>query len=621
MSTTNDANADQITNLYQALLGRSPDQAGLQFWDDTGLSTQAIQAEFLRSPEYRTKSIDDLYGNVLGREPDAGGLDYWNQTGLDTSQIQSEMLKSPEYKSSVQGLYSDVFGRQPDSTGLNYWQNSGLGVPQIKQEFMQSPEYSAGVSNLYRSVLDRQPDASGQMFWQTSGLGLPDMAQQFMNSPEYIKDSGYESNLIASLRAANKDPMTNNPGVTLLDNPKNSTLTLNFNKPVPTGLSNRPEKLKITPTTPTPYNPDTTGGGGGGGGGGNGGGGGPIVIGPGGGGGGGGGIVIGPGGGNDTVVDDDKDTDGLDDLIDSLTGGDQDTSTGGNDTVVGDDDKDTDGLDDLIDSLTGGNQDTSTGGNDGLNADDTVDTTDYYDANADEIAQLYRDIFGREPDEGGLEFWDETGLSADDIAEWFRSSDEYASLNDAGDIPDYTNDLWGDDTGGDNTGGDNTGGSDIVDTFDPVEDVTTDDADADAIAQLYRDILGREPDEGGLDFWDQTGLSADDIAEWFRGSDEYASMNADPDVPDYTNDLYGDDTGVNTDVGIDLGQADDLGGLLEMYDPLDGSSPIVFDLKGEDYGTNFGSDWLMDALFGGDFSGGGGGGGGTNSLLHAIALE
>ena len=568
MATSDDANADQITNLYQTLFGRAPDQGGLQFWDDTGLSSQAIQAEFLRSPEYRTKSIGDLYGNVLGREPDAGGLDYWNQSGLDTSQIRSEMVKSPEYKTSVQGLYSDVFGRQPDSTGLNYWQNSGAGVPQIKQEMVQSPEYSAGVANLYRGILGRQPDSSGQMFWQTSGLGLPDMAQQFMNSPEYIKDSGYQSNLIASLRAADKDPLTNNPGVKLLENPKNSTLTLNFNKPVPKGLSNRPEKLKVTPTTPTPYNQDTTGGGGGGGGGN-----GPIVIGPG-------------NGGNGTVIS---------------SGGDDTIS--GDDTIVGDDGKDTDGLNDLIDSLTGNNQASVDGGDDDVNTED---------ADADAIAALYRDILGREADEGGLEFWDQTGLSAEEIADWFRASDEYASLNNQADVPDYTDDLWGDggtddggtDDGGNDSGGNDSGGTDDGGNDDPLGD----DADADAITQLYREIFGRDPDEGGLKFWDETGLSADQIADYFRGSDEYASMNADAGAPDDSNDLLSDD--FNSGSGIDLGQANDLGGMFEMYDPLDDPSSIQFDLGGGgDLNLDVGSDWLMNAIFG-DITGGGGGSGG-----------
>ncbi|NDG05504.1 MAG: hypothetical protein EB121_09215, partial [Alphaproteobacteria bacterium] len=36
----------------------------------------------------------------------------------------------------------------------------------------------------------------------------------------------YQSELIRMLREANKDPLSNNPGVKLLDNPKNSTLTL-----------------------------------------------------------------------------------------------------------------------------------------------------------------------------------------------------------------------------------------------------------------------------------------------------------------------------------------------------------------------------------------------------------
>lgn len=437
----------------------------------------------------------------------------------------------------VSDLYQDVFGRLPDSNGLNFWQNSGLAAPQIKQEFFQSPEYSAGVSNLYRSVLGRQPDAAGQMYWQTSGVGLPDMTQHFQDSPEYVNDGSYQSNLIASLRAANSDPMTNNPGVDLLDNPENSKLTLNFNKPVPTGLSNRPEKLKIKPVDPTPLVPDTPvgggGGGGGSGGGGSGGGGGPIIIGP-----------------SDPVVDDNTGTDdGSDDSWsewddytdtgddsvtddDSWSEWDDYTDTGndsiGDDSVVGDDDKDTDGLDDLINDLIGNNQDAAGGGDD------------------------------------------------------------------------------------------SAGNNDIVDIFDPVDDINTDDADADAIAKLYYDILGRDPDEAGLEWWDQTGLGVDEIADLFRGSDEYASLNADPDIPDYSNDLYGDD--VDTSIGIDLGQADDLGGIFEMYDPLDNSSPIVFDMKGDDYGTNFGSDWLINAIFGDMLGGGGGGGGGKPFDDQAIVV-
>ena len=84
----------------------------------------------------------------------------------------------------------------------------------------------------------------------------------------------YQSELIRTLREANKDPLTNNPGVKLLDNPENSKLTLDFNKPVPKGLSNRPPVLRMLPVTPIVAPPPPSGREGGGGDLG------PIVIGP-----------------------------------------------------------------------------------------------------------------------------------------------------------------------------------------------------------------------------------------------------------------------------------------------------------------------------------------------------
>lgn len=446
---------------------------------------------------------NQLHGAVGWVYPDTSNTAFWDNYFNSTTPT----LTPDEQASGIS------IGPMPSSTRPNIPFGPASQQP-------QQPQVLPGIDSTTPDMLGAGP----RQFNLTSpGVynGSPQVVGAAGNAPMDAGNVPYQSELIRSLRAANQAPASNNPGVTMLPNPQNSTLTLDFNKPVPTGLSNKPQKLQIKPVDPTPLAPDTPvgggGGGGGGSGGGTGGGGGPIIIGP-----------LNP------VVDDDKDTDGLDDLINDLTKDD------GNDSVDVDD-KDTDGLDKLIDDLTK---------DDGI--DDVGDDT----------------------------------------------------------IPDYTDDLWGD-----NTGGDDGDGNDIVDNFDPVDDINTDDADADAIARLYYDILGREPDQAGLEWWDQTGLGVDDIADYFRGSDEYATLNADPDIPDYSDDLWGDD--VDTSIGIDLGQADDLGGIFEMYDPLDNSSPIVFDMKGEDYGTNFGSDWLMDALFGGDFSGGGGGGRGGPMILFA----
>lgn len=477
---------------------------------------------------------NQLHGAVGWVYPDTSNTAFWDNFFNSTTPT----LTPDEQASGIS------IGPMPSSTRPNIPFGPASQQP-------QQPQVLPGIDSTTPDMLGAGPRQFN--LTPTGGYnGTPQVVGAANNAPMGAGNVPYQSELIRSLRAANQAPTSNNPGVTMLPNPQNSTLTLDFNRPVPTGLSNKPQKLQIKPVDPTPLAPDTPvggggGDGGGGSGGGTGGGGGPIVIGP-----------LNP------VDDDDKDTDGLDDLINDLTKDD------GNDSVDVDD-KDTDGLDKLIDDLTkddGTDPDQWDPGNDS-GGDDTI--PDYSD-----------------------DLW---GDGTDDVVDT--------------DVPDYTNDLWGGNAGGDESGG----SDDFVDTFDPIDDINNDDADADAIAQLYRDILGREADEAGLEWWDQTGLGVDDIADFFRGSDEYATLNADPDIPDYSDDLWGDD--VDTSIGIDLGQADDLGGIFEMYDPLDNSSPIVFDMKGEDYGTNFGSDWLMDALFGGDFSGGGGGGRGGPMILFA----
>jgi hypothetical protein len=86
-----------IARLYQTVFDRTPDGSGLNFWIDQwedisqNLSLSRIADEFVNSDEFVTTygSLDDsafvtaLYDNVLGRTPDNTGLDFW------TSQLAS----------------------------------------------------------------------------------------------------------------------------------------------------------------------------------------------------------------------------------------------------------------------------------------------------------------------------------------------------------------------------------------------------------------------------------------------------------------------------------------------------------------------------------------------------
>jgi len=91
--------AGQAYRIYEAVLGRAPDLAGLGYWIkdmDSGVSLTAIAQGFIASPEFQSKYganpsyetyINLLYNNILDRNPDPDGLNYWvsnMRNGVDT---------------------------------------------------------------------------------------------------------------------------------------------------------------------------------------------------------------------------------------------------------------------------------------------------------------------------------------------------------------------------------------------------------------------------------------------------------------------------------------------------------------------------------------------------------
>jgi Ca2+-binding RTX toxin-like protein len=82
-------NAGNAYRLYQAAFDRTPDIAGLSFWThalDTGVNIQTVAQDFVNSSEFQTvfgtnptnqQLAYAMYQNVLGRAPDPAGLAFW----------------------------------------------------------------------------------------------------------------------------------------------------------------------------------------------------------------------------------------------------------------------------------------------------------------------------------------------------------------------------------------------------------------------------------------------------------------------------------------------------------------------------------------------------------------
>jgi len=101
-----------VYELYQAAYGRTPDNAGYRYWanvaDVNHSSALSLADAFLAAPEFTAKYgtnisnlqyVTELYTNVLGRTPDQAGLNYWvgqANAGQPRDQLLIDFATSPE---------------------------------------------------------------------------------------------------------------------------------------------------------------------------------------------------------------------------------------------------------------------------------------------------------------------------------------------------------------------------------------------------------------------------------------------------------------------------------------------------------------------------------------------
>ena len=112
-------NAGNAYRLYQAAFDRVPDQAGLSFWThqlDLGLNIFAAAQGFVNSSEFRnvygtnpsnTHIVDLMYQNVLGRAGEPAGINFWVGQ-LDRGLPVGELLQGFAASSENHGIVDPV---------------------------------------------------------------------------------------------------------------------------------------------------------------------------------------------------------------------------------------------------------------------------------------------------------------------------------------------------------------------------------------------------------------------------------------------------------------------------------------------------------------------------------
>jgi tape measure domain-containing protein len=130
---TLDALQDQLTSIDDLLSNAEQQIDILKGIDTNGLTLveamQALTSAIVNSKSNpivgATASINQAYQQYLGRTPDAAGLEWWQNAaanGAPISQIVDGIAGSTE--ANLNKLYQSVLGRAPDAEGLAFWMNA-----------------------------------------------------------------------------------------------------------------------------------------------------------------------------------------------------------------------------------------------------------------------------------------------------------------------------------------------------------------------------------------------------------------------------------------------------------------------------------------------------------------
>jgi hypothetical protein len=236
MATGGDPTSNYISSLYQNIMGREADVGGAEYWkqqlEEGNITPSDILYNFAQSPEFKnvyqsdpSKAVSSLYQAALGRSPDQGGLDYWNQqvkSGLGLGDLVSGFTGSEEGRSYqsykfpglynindsvadqdrkyserlVADLYHSILGREPDREGFNFWTRQMIDGKQsyddVANALFDLPEAKENfVNQTYKQFLGREPDAEGKKYFTQalqSGQATPDQIYEIIQNSEEAGD-------------------------------------------------------------------------------------------------------------------------------------------------------------------------------------------------------------------------------------------------------------------------------------------------------------------------------------------------------------------------------------------------------------------------------------------------
>lgn len=208
-----DKNGLYVAGVYQDVLGRLPDNAGLGYWTsqlDSGTPVAGVAASIVHSAEYYGKEvIEPAYLKYLGRPADAAGITWWTaqlQGGLSDEAFEASLVASDEFYANAGGnnqawidaVYQSLLGRPADGASQSFWLGQlagGMTRSQAALTFATSTEReSARIQSDYEHYLGRPADSGGLSFWLSQfsqGQSNEDLIIEFVSTSEFYQEQTF----------------------------------------------------------------------------------------------------------------------------------------------------------------------------------------------------------------------------------------------------------------------------------------------------------------------------------------------------------------------------------------------------------------------------------------------
>lgn len=208
-----------VQHLISDLLGRQATDAEVQRLSSqltSGASRADVAGSVLNSPEHLNDLVGALYQQLLGRAPDAAGLAFWEQrlSSGDESAVAAGIAASDEFfsraggdnRSFVDALYHAVLGRSGEADGVAFWEGllaHGSSRGAVAQGFAGSHEFHgllvddpqallASLPGWYQNYFHRPADEAGRSFFTNqldAGAAAETVALEVLASDEYFNRS------------------------------------------------------------------------------------------------------------------------------------------------------------------------------------------------------------------------------------------------------------------------------------------------------------------------------------------------------------------------------------------------------------------------------------------------